>query len=186
MSGLRRDGPLSGASAGQRWLMRWLAAASLVFGVAWLAAAAGDDEVLSAADWKAIQRVIAAQRAALIHHQAAKAFAYASPGIQQQFGDADTFIAMVELAYAPLTSARYVEFLEGAAIDGVIVQPLRLIDADNTVRVALYTMERQPDGSWRISGCRIAPSTVRAAQATGAAIRTGISSAPPSRPAAAA
>jgi len=47
-------------------------------------------------------------------------------------------------------------------IDGVVIQPLRLIDADNTVRVALYTMERQKSGIWRISGCRIAPSTVQA------------------------
>ena len=55
------------------------------------------------------------------------------------------------------------DFLEGAVIDGIVVQPLRLIDADNTVRVALYTMEKQASGEWRISSCRIAPSTVRAA-----------------------
>ena len=162
MPGLRPGSAMSGVSAERRRLARWLAASSLAFALAWTGAAVGD-AALSAADWQAIQRVIAAQRAALIEHQAAKAFGYASPGIQEQFGDADTFIAMVEIAYAPLTSARYVEFLEGAVIDGVIVQPLRLIDADNTVRVALYTMERQHDRSWRISGCRIAPSTVRAA-----------------------
>jgi len=48
-------------------------------------------------------------------------------------------------------------------IDGVIVQPLRLIGADNTVLVALYTVERQPGSGWRITGCQIAPSTVQAA-----------------------
>ena len=58
--------------------------------------------------------------------------------------------------------ARYTEFLEGAVIDGVIVQPLRLIGRDNTVLVALYTMEKQK-GVWRINGCQLAPSTVRAA-----------------------
>lgn len=138
---------------------RWLA----VLGIFWLGAAVAAETALPAAEWQAIQRVIAAQRAAIVAHQADRAFAYASPGIQRQFGDAATFIAMVDAAYSPLASARYVEFLEGAVIEGIVVQPLRLIDADNTVRVALYTMEKQPDGAWRISGCRIAPSTVRAA-----------------------
>ena len=39
----------------------------------------------------------------------------------------------------------------------------RLIGADNTVSVALYTLEKQKNGRWRIAGCRIAPSTVQAA-----------------------
>ena len=129
----------------------------------WLAAAAAAETKLPPAEWRAIQGVIAAQRAAIVAGDADKAFALASPGIQRQFGDAATFLAMVDAAYAPLESARYVEFLEGAVIDGIVLQPLRLIDADNTVRVALYTMEKQADGRWRISSCRIAPSTVRAA-----------------------
>jgi hypothetical protein len=128
----------------------------------WLGAAAAAP-ALSGTEWPAIRQVITAQRAAILAGDAEKAFAYASPGIQQQFGDAATFLAMVDTAFSVLESARYVEFLEGAVIDGIVVQPLRLIDADNTVRVALYTMERQPNGEWRISSCRIAPSTVRAA-----------------------
>jgi hypothetical protein len=153
----------------------------------WLGAAASAAPALSAAEWQAIQQVIAAQRAAIVAGDADKAFAYASPGIQQQFGDAATFLAMVDAAYAALESARYVEFLEGAVIDGIVVQPLRLIDADNTVRVALYTMEKQADGRWRISSCRIAPSTVRAAQGPQSKpTRTGIFAARPSRPAASA
>ena len=119
-------------------------------------------ESLSPAEWKAIQRVIAEQRAALHAGDARKAFAYASPGIRAQFNDAATFMTMVRGAYASLLTARYTEFLDGAVIEGLVIQPLRLIDADNTVRVALYTMERQKDGSWRISSCRIAPSTVLA------------------------
>jgi hypothetical protein len=112
---------------------------------------------LPASEWKAIQRVISEQRAALVAGEGAKAFAYASPGIRSQFGDSETFIAMVRGAYAPLISARHVEFLEGAVIEGIVVQPLRLIDSDDTVRVALYTMERQENGTWRIAGCAIAP-----------------------------
>jgi hypothetical protein len=115
-----------------------------------------------AADWVAIKKVIADQRSALKAGNAAKAFSYASPGIRGEFGDAATFIDMVRTMYSALLTARYVEFLQGAVIDGAVIQPLRLIDTDNTVRVALYVMERQGNGIWRISGCRIAPSTVQA------------------------
>jgi hypothetical protein len=122
-----------------------------------------DARTLTAAEWKAIQRVIAEQRTALIEGNADKAFGYATDGIKQQFGDAQTFMSMVRTGYAALLTARYVEFLEGAVIEGVVVQPLRLIGADNTVLVALYTLEKQKNGKWRIAGCRIAPSTVQAA-----------------------
>jgi hypothetical protein len=135
-----------------------LLAAAVVLGLASSGALA--QESLPPAEWKAIQRVIAEQRAALHAGDAKKAFAYASPGIRTQFNDAATFMSMVRDAYASLLTARYVEFLDGAVIEGLVIQPMRLIDADNTVRVALYTMERQKDGSWRISSCRIAPSTV--------------------------
>lgn len=152
----------SGTSArpGRRGALRGLAV--IAFGC-WFCAASAAAPTLAAAEWQAIQKVISAQRAAIVAGDAARAFAFASPGIQQQFGDAATFLAMVDAAYAELESARYVEFLEGAVIEGTVVQPLRLIGADNTVRVALYTMEKQSNGDWRISSCRIAPSTVRAA-----------------------
>ena len=92
-----------------------------------------------------------------------KAFAYASPSITQQFGNATDFLTMVRTAYGALITARYTEFLEGALIEGNVIQPLRLIAPDNSVRVALYTMQKQPDGRWKISGCVLAPSTVQAA-----------------------
>lgn len=121
------------------------------------------DAGLTKADWKAIRKAISQQLAALRSGDAERAFGYASPGIRAQFGDALSFMAMVRSGYSPLLSARYTEFLEGAVIEGVIIQPLRLIAPDNTVRVALYTLERQPQGGWRITGCSLAPSTVQAA-----------------------
>jgi hypothetical protein len=70
-------------------------------------------------------------------------------------------------ATQPLIDARYDEYLEGAVIDGRVIQPLRLILRDGTVLVALYTMEKIPDeegdARWRIAGCLLAPSTVKSA-----------------------
>jgi hypothetical protein len=127
-----------------------------------IAGAEAAERKLGRADWNAIKKAISQQLAALRAGDGERAFSYASPGIRAQFGDARNFMAMVRAAYSPLLDARYSEFLEGAVIDGVIVQPLRLIARDNTVLVALYTMEKQK-GAWRISGCQLAPSTVRAA-----------------------
>jgi hypothetical protein len=121
------------------------------------------DKSLPAADWKAIRQVIGDQVRALKADDAAKAFSFASPGIREQFGTPENFLGMVRTAYGALIAARYTEFLEGAVIDGNVIQPLRLIAPDNTVQVALYTMEKQKDGRWRISGCVLAPSTVQAA-----------------------
>jgi hypothetical protein len=117
---------------------------------------------LARSDWRAIRKLITQQLAALRAGDAERAFGYASPGIRAQFGDAQTFLAMVRGAYAALLDARYTEFLEGAVSDGLIVQPLRLVARDNTVQVALYTLEKLP-GGWCISGCRLAPSSVQAA-----------------------
>ena len=125
-------------------------------------AASATESTLAPAEWKAIRGVISQQLRALKAGDAEKAFGYAAPGIRRQFGDAGTFIAMVRAGYSSLLTARYHEFLDGAVVDGNVIQPLRLIAPDNTVRVALYTMEKQKNGAWRISGCQIAPSAVQA------------------------
>jgi len=127
------------------------------------AAPASGAASLQDGEWNAIKAIISEQLEALRTGDGSKAFTYAAPGIRQQFGTPDNFLFMVRTAYGALIAARYSEFLEGAVIEGRVIQPLRLIGADNTVRVALYTMERQPDGGWKIAGCVLAPSTVQAA-----------------------
>jgi hypothetical protein len=153
-------------SASRRIALTRLAALALALGATMFAGARAaplpGDATLPTAQWKAIQRVIEDQRRALKAGDAAKAFSFASPGIRAQFETPAKFIAMVRSSYDALLVARYTEFLEGAVIDGRVIQPLRLIAPDNTVLVALYTMERQKDGRWKISGCALAPSTVQA------------------------
>ena len=116
-----------------------------------------------AADWDRIRGVVAAQREALVAGDGERAFAFATPALRRQYGGAEAFMRMVRSGYQALVDARYVELLEGAVIEGSTIQPLRLVMPDGAVLVALYTMERQRDGSWRIAGCVIAPSTVKSA-----------------------
>lgn len=113
-------------------------------------------------DWDAIRKVIRDQLAALRRGDGVHAFAYATPALQRQFGDADGFMRMVRDGYGALLAARYTEFLEGAVIDGETIQPLRIVLPDNTVLVALYKMQRE-GAAWRIAACVLAPSTVKAA-----------------------
>jgi hypothetical protein len=138
-------------------------AAAQVIGLPAHAAPPPGERTLAVAEWKAIERVIGEQLRALKAGDAARAFSYASPGIRTQFGTPANFLDMVRTSYGPLTAARYTEFLEGAVIGGRVVQPLRLIGPDNTVLMALYTMEKQKDGRWKIAGCVLAPSSVQAA-----------------------
>lgn len=116
---------------------------------------------LPAAEWSAIRKVIGDQLSALKAGDGAKAMTFAAPRIQAQFATAENFLRMVRTAYAALLEARHTQFLEGAVIDNSVVQPLRLVLADDTVLVALYEMQKQPDGRWRIAGCVLAPSTVQ-------------------------
>ena len=126
------------------------------------AATPADGTTLRHAEWIAIQRVIGEQLKALKASDGAKAMTYSVPGIRQQFGTPERFLRMVREGYSELLEARSSTFLEGAIVDGITIQPLQLVMPDNTVMVALYTMEKQKDGAWRIAGCVIAPSSVQA------------------------
>ena len=66
---------------------------------------------------------------------------------------------MVRQSYAPVYRHRAVEF--GAFADGgdTIHQTVTLIDDDNVVWTAIYVLEKQPEGNWRISGCVLAKSS---------------------------
>ena len=46
----------------------------------------------------------------------------------------------------------------GAGCEGQLVQGVHLTDAGGALWLAVYRLERQPDRSWRISGCNVQPS----------------------------
>jgi hypothetical protein len=146
--------------------MRRLMAAMLAAGAltAWTlpaVAAPPGHAMLQPAEWTAIKEVIGAQLKALKAGDGLKAMTYAVPGIRLQFRSPERFLRMVRDGYGALLNARASTFLEGAVVDGTTLQPLQLVLPDNSVVVALFTMERQKDGAWRIAGCVIAPSTAQ-------------------------
>ena len=116
---------------------------------------------LQPAEWTAIKEVIGGQLQALKAGDGTKAMTYSVPGIRQQFRSPERFMRMVRDGYSALLTARDSTFLLGAVVDGMTLQPLQLVLPDSSVVVALYRMEKQKDGAWRIAGCVIAPSKVQ-------------------------
>jgi len=102
-----------------------------------------------------IEALITAQMKAFARNDADAAFAFASPELREQFGSASHFMAMVQYGYQPVYRPRAVTFGPLLNIDGRTVQEVAVIGPDGTPRLALYTMEQQPDGSWRIAGCML-------------------------------
>jgi hypothetical protein len=115
------------------------------------------------ADGAAIVGVIRKQLDAFQGDRATEAFGYASPNIQHMFGTPDNFMAMVRQGYPPVYRPRSVDFRELVTSEGRIVQKVLFVGPDGVPVIAEYVMERQPDGSWRIDGCRLDRSGDRSA-----------------------
>ncbi|SIO26859.1 protein of unknown function [Bradyrhizobium erythrophlei] len=109
----------------------------------------------AADDVAAAQSVIRSQEQAFSHDDAAAAYSYAAPAIQQMFRQPDIFMYMVQNNYAPVYRHKSFEFGEARAADGQIAQRVHIIDADGDAWEALYTLEEQPDGSLKITGCSL-------------------------------
>ena len=110
--------------------------------------------VRAADDVAAAQAVIRSQVEAFSRDDAAAAYSLAAPAIQNVFPQ-ETFMAMVRGSYAPVYSHKSFEFGEARIADGSIAQRVHIVDGDGVAWEALYTLERQPDGSLKISGCSL-------------------------------
>jgi len=108
---------------------------------------------LAAPDQQAIRQVIEAQLDAFQHDDGAKAFGFATPMIQQKFGDAATFMQMVKSGYTAVYRPRSVAFERLVDTEFGPDQILKLIGPDGRAYTAHYIMEKQKDGSWMINGC---------------------------------
>jgi hypothetical protein len=110
---------------------------------------------LQPADQAAIQGVIAGQIDAFRHDDQDRAYGFASPDIQAMFGDAGNFMTMVREGFQPVYHPRSYAFDEARAINGMLIQDVAVVGPDGQPHIARYTMEQEPDGSWRIAGCQI-------------------------------
>ena len=106
-------------------------------------------------DVSAAQNVIRAQEQAFSRDDAAAAYSHAAPEIRQIFPQADIFLQMVQQAYPPVYRHKSFEFGEARAAARPIAQRLHIVDANGETWEAMDTLEQQPDGSLKITGCSL-------------------------------
>ena len=119
--------------------------------------AAADD-----GDRAAARAVIAKQEQALGRDDAQTAYEQAAPAIRALFPNADLFIGMVRNQYRPVY--RHRSFVFGESRDtgeAGVMQSVAIQDEYGVDWTAEYSLARDADGAWRITGCRLikAPGT---------------------------
>ncbi len=112
---------------------------------------------ISEADKESFKSVVTSQLNAFKMDDGAKAYSYAAPKVTQIFPNAEIFMTMVQRGYPPVY--RNEKFTFGATtIDqfGRPVQHVTIRTGDGKAYEALYAMELEADGTWKIAGCTLA------------------------------
>lgn len=128
--------------------MRLQATAALVLSLFTALPALADD----ASD---IRAVVSGQLDAFKRNDDKAAYSYAAPNIQSMFPSARMFMTMVEGGYAPVFRSSNAVFGELRSEGTGYRQEVFLTDPEGQSHIASYTLERQPDGSLKITGCSI-------------------------------
>ena len=102
------------------------------------------------------QRIITAQISAFRADDGPTAYSFAAPVVRNIFPTPEIFMSMVKQGYPQVYRPQAFNFTE-ALIDplGRPAQKMRVVGPDGKTYEALYSMEKQPDGTWRISGCTL-------------------------------
>ena len=114
---------------------------------------AGDAEI------KAAQSTIDSQLKAFMADDGAAAYSYAAPNIHRMFPTPEAFMGLVTKGYAPVRKPQSYAFGKSEQMGtSRIVQQLLVVGPDGKDYEAVYTLELQPDGVWRITGCSLRAS----------------------------
>jgi len=120
-------------------------------------------EALSAKDEKAVQTVVQSQLAAFAKDDADKAFSYAAPELRKSIGNSSAFMAMVKNSYPVVYRPASVAFLKPEGSGDDVIQRVQMLNASGASYLAVYSLQRQKDNTWRISGCALVENKGRMA-----------------------
>lgn len=115
----------------------------------------GSASARTADDVATAQGVIRAQEQAFARDDAAGAYSHAAPAIREIFPAPDIFMSMVQNGYAPVYRHKSFEFGDSRSEGNSISQRVHIVDANGEAWDALYTLEQQADGSYKITGCSL-------------------------------
>ena len=107
---------------------------------------------LSSDDNTAIRSVVEAQLAALAVDDADRAFSWTTDAMHYRFVTAQRFLQLIREEFAVVYRPAAVEFLGADQVGGKVYQPVQLRDAGGNYWLAMYQVEQQHDGAWRING----------------------------------
>ena len=115
------------------------------------------------ADEKNVRAVVQNQLAALAQDDATKAFSFAAPNVREAVGTATQFLAMIRRSYPAIYRPASTAFLKPEGQDDSAIQRVQMEDADGNVWLATYSLNRQKNRVWRITGCQVVPTKGRMA-----------------------
>lgn len=141
---------------------RLLATAVLLLGLGWLPTA-GAATTFNAADEKSVRSVIQAQLAAFARDDAVAAFSYAAPNVRKAMGSPAVFLKLVQNDYPVVYRHASVAFLKPEGQANSAIQRVQMDDASGDSWLATYTLQRQKNNSWLITGCSVVENKGRMA-----------------------
>jgi hypothetical protein len=105
------------------------------------------------------RQVIERQIEAFLKDDAGAAYAFAAPGIKARYPDKDIFFDMVKKSYQPVYKPGNFAFGRSLSLDGgaTVLHEVLIEGRDGKDWKALYKLQRQPDGSYRIGGVTMVP-----------------------------
>jgi hypothetical protein len=104
---------------------------------------------------KDAQSIISAQIDAFQHDDGERAYSFAAPMIRMMFPRVDMFMDMVRQGYMPVYRPKQFQFSTFSIEDGVMHQQVDIVDAEGQAWIADYTLGASPDGTLKITGCRL-------------------------------
>lgn len=116
---------------------------------------------ISGEDAARIRSIIDSQIEAFRRDDGENAYAHAAPSVRSLFPSVNGFMEMVKRGYRPVYRPQSYSFEDLRSGEKGPVQAVRLVGPSNKEWIAFYTFEKQPDGTWKISGVymQAAPGT---------------------------
>jgi hypothetical protein len=128
-----------------------------------LMAAPGRAAPYTAEDEKNVRAVVQGQLDAFAADDARRAFSFAAPSVRQAFGDAPNFLAMVRRSYPVVYRPATVAFLKSNGKEDDAIQRVQMTDTAGESWLAIYSLQRQKNKTWRITGCSVVENRGRMA-----------------------
>ena len=149
-------------SSGFNHWPRLAALALLLLNLFWLAPA-GAATLFTPADEKNVRSVIEAQLSAFARDDATAAFSFAAPNVRKAAGSAAVFLQIVQNDYPVVYRPASVAFLKPEGKADLAVQRVQMEDSSGDSWLAIYTLQRQKNKTWRITGCAVVENKGRMA-----------------------